>query len=103
MFEVLLDILIIFSVFTILSIYFHIKKAKKWDYFNQKLLKYSDEIKDSNTKFCFLINVSIWTLGKAKSKKEQKLFEKEILSKYISHIPSLKKEIRNEKIINLLK
>jgi hypothetical protein len=99
---IFLLLIISFLLYTIVSVYLIDIKTKRWAYFNKKLLKYSDEIKDSYIKLSFLTDVSIWTFGKVKNKKEQKEFEREILSKYIDNIPSLKQEIRNKKIDNLL-
>jgi hypothetical protein len=94
---------LVYPIYTIFSCTVRSGRTKKWSEFNKQLLKWSDEIENLEIRLLFLSEVSIWTLGNVKGDKERKIFEQTILSKYVEHIPSIKQNIRDEKINKLLK
>jgi hypothetical protein len=76
-----------------------------WSIFNQTLIDWGEEISDIHMKheyihFC-ASEMSIRL--KEKETNHNMRIKKEVIDKFINHIPSLKQEVREEKINKILK
>jgi len=90
-----------------------INNLNEWSEFNKTMIGWVDEIKDEKIKHEYLLFctekvsklnlVSIEELASGKSKFSASEIRKEIIEKYSKHIPSLKQELREEKLNKILK
>ncbi len=74
-----------------------------WYEFNQKLIKWADEISDIYIKHEYLHFCASEISRGYKNETNHNRIKKEAIDKFIDHIPSLKQEIREEKINKILK
>lgn len=84
------------------------KKLNEWSEFNRRLLAWGDEIKDKTVKqeylqFCIDKVLGIKNLDIDNITQMSLIdLKQEVITKYIDHIPSLKQEVRDQKINKIL-
>ena len=89
------------------------KKLNEWSDFNKKMLSWGEEIKDESIKGEYL-SFCVDKLMNGENRNSQRGIEsimnvdiisikKEIVRKYVEYIPSLKQEVREEKLNKILK
>lgn len=84
------------------------KKLNEWSEFNKKLLNWGDEIVDKSVKqeylqFCIdriMITKSMDITSITNM--DLDILKQEVIRRYSNHIPSLKKEVRDQKINKIL-
>jgi hypothetical protein len=95
-------------IFTSISWRKKSKKLNEWSEFNTKLLAWGDEIQDKSVKqeyleYCIdkvmgIKNIDINNIANM----DLSATKQEVIRKYSKHIPSLKKEVRDQKINKIL-
>ena len=78
----------------------HITRTRE---FNQTLINWADEISDLYIKHEYLHFCASEISKGFKNENNRNRIRKEVIDKFIDHIPSLKQEIREEKINKILK
>ncbi len=82
------------------------RKLSKWSSFNQQLLKWAEEIVDTQIKSEYLSYAASFVVGSSNmavnKSSEIDVYRKYIYEKYGDHIPSIKSEIRAEKLKKLI-
>ena len=87
----------------------YITSIEQLSNFNKKVIKWSEEIKDELIRheylhFCTNRMFKIDKItGEISRFDEYHILEQEIIEKFINHIPSLKQELREEKLNKILK
>jgi hypothetical protein len=76
-----------------------------WSEFNQTLIDWGEEISDIHMKHEYIHFCASEMSRRLKEKKTNRnvRIKKEVIDKFINHIPSLKQEVREEKINKILK
>ena len=74
-----------------------------WSEFNQTLINWADEISDLYIKHEYLHFCASEISKGFKNENNRNRIRKEVIDKFINHIPSLKQEVREEKINKILK
>jgi hypothetical protein len=85
----------------------YITSIEKLSNFNKKVIKWSEEIKDELIRheylhFCTNRMYKITGETKTFRLEEYNILKQEIIEKFINHIPSLKQELREEKLNKIL-
>ena len=85
-------------------------KLNEWTEFNKKIIEWSGEIQDPFIKqeylqFCMnrIFDSKKLTIDSISSGNETTKLKSELVSRYLNHVPSLKQEIREEKLNKILK
>jgi hypothetical protein len=79
-----------------------ISMSKRWRELNKKMLKWVEEIEDRTIKMSLLYDINQYVVIPISDNNMDNMYNL-IVNKYINHIPSLRQEIRNRKLNELIK
>ncbi len=95
---------VFFSVF--LTHYRNKRRLDNWSEFNQKLIEWAKEIQDTRVRMQYMDYATTFVMGgldeALNSEYKIKEYRETIYTKFGSHIPSLKSELRNRKLEKLV-